>query len=166
VKDIHVELVYAKAPADVFEVISGAAFQLELISHLGGRSAEVVEEERRADGSAKLVTSQQTAVELPGFARKLIPANTTVTQTYEWGPAAADGTRTGTWSAQAKGAPVSIGGPTELRPGPAGGTLHLYLGQVKASVPLVGGRLESFALENLRRDLRRTGEFTSARLGG
>jgi hypothetical protein len=124
----------------------------------------VVEETRRPDGSVRLVTTQQTAVELPGFVQKLIPANTTVTQTYDWDPPGGDGTYRGRWSAQAKGAPISIGGPTELVADGAG-SRHRYLGQVKASVPVVGGRLESFAYDNLRRDLARTAEYTSDRLG-
>jgi hypothetical protein len=31
-------------------------------------------------------------------------------------------------------------------------------------VPLVGGKLESFALDNLRRDLSRSAQFTADRL--
>lgn len=162
-KEIHEELHYSRPTAEVFELISTGAFQLDLIAHLGSRDAEVVEEVRGPDGGVRLVTRQQTAVDLPGFAQKLIPAHTTVTQIYEWSAAGADGTRRGRWSAEAKGAPVSIGGPTELR-GEDEGCCHLYLGQVKASVPLVGGRLEGFALENLRKDLARANEFTASRL--
>ncbi len=162
-KDIHVELTYSRPPHQVFDLISTGAFQVELIAHLGGNEPTVVEETRGEDGSVRLVTRQQTAVELPGFARKLIPAHTTVTQTFEWEPPAGDGTRRGNWSAEAKGAPVSIGGPTELRP-EGEGSRHLYLGQIKASVPVVGGRLESFALDNLRRDLAQTGKYTTKRL--
>lgn len=164
-KEIHEELTYSRPPDQVFDLISTGAFQMELIAHLGGHDPTVVEETRGEDGSVRLVTRQQTAVELPGFARKLIPANTTVTQTFEWQPTGADGTRRGTWSAQAKGAPVSIGGPTELRPD-GDGSRHLYLGQIRASVPVVGGRLESFALDNLHRDLAATGKYTAKRLEG
>lgn len=163
-KDIHEVLAYTRPPADVFDLISSGKFQVELLTHLGGANAEVVEETRHPDGSVRLVTRQQTAIELPGFARRLIPANTTVTQIFEWEPPAVDGTRSGRWSAEAKGAPVTIGGPTELRAN-GSGTDHVYGGHVKASVPVVGGRLEGFALENLRRDLERTAEFTTAQLG-
>lgn len=162
-KDIHEELTYSRPPSEVFELIATGSFQLELITHLGGQEAEVVEETRSGDGSVRLVTRQQSAVELPGFARKLIPANTTVTQVYEWEPPAADGSRRGRWSAEAKGAPVTIGGTTELRPEGAG-TCHLFLGEVKASVPVVGGRIETLALDNLRRDLALTEKFTQERL--
>jgi hypothetical protein len=162
VKTIHEEFRYDQAPEKVFPVISNGAFQLELITFLGGRDAELVEESVNSDGSVKLVTRQRTGIELPGFAKKLIPANTIVTQTYEWGPPGPAGTRQGTWSADIRGAPVSMGGPTELRAeGP--GSVHAFLGEVRASVPIVGGKLEAFALDNLRRELIRTAEFTAER---
>ena len=163
-KQISESFTYGAGVEAVFGLISSGAFQVEIIRHLGGHDAEVVEESTAADGGLRLVTRQKTGVELPGFAAKLIPANTTVTQTYEWGAPAGDGSRHGTWKAEIRSAPVSIGGTTELRASGAG-SVHVYGGQIKASVPLVGGRLESFALDNLRRDLCRSAEFTRYRLG-
>jgi hypothetical protein len=164
VKEISESFSYRAGVAAVFELISTGAFQLEIIRHLGGHDGEVVEETGLPGGGLRLVTRQKAGVELPGFAAKLIPANTTVVQTYEWDPPAADGARHGTWKAEIKGAPISIGGPTELRSDGAG-SVHIFRGQVKASVPIVGGKLESFALENLRRDLGRSADFTADRLG-
>ena len=161
-KTIHEELSYDQPVDRVFALVSTGAFQLEVIAHIGGRDAELVEE-TATEGGVRLVTRQRTGVELPGFARKLIPANTTVTQTYEWEPAGTDGARYGTWTADIKGAPVSMSGPTELRPAGTG-CVHVFDGQVKASVPVVGGKLESFALDNLRRELNRTRDFTAERL--
>jgi len=163
VKTIHEELHYDRAPRELFALISSGAFQLEIISHLGGRDAELVEATVTPDDGVKVVTRQRTGVELPGFAKKLIPASTTVTQSYIWEPAREDGSREGIWSAEIKGAPISMGGPTELRM-TGSGCLHVFSGEVKASVPVVGGKLESLALDNLRRDLTRAAEFTAARL--
>ena len=162
-KTIHEELRFDRPADQVFALIATGAFQLEVIAHIGGHDGELMEEDVTAGGGVRLVTRQRTGVELPGFAKKLIPANTTVVQTYEWGPPAADGTREGTWAAEVKGAPVSMSGPTALRTDGAG-CLQLFEGQVKASVPLVGGKLESFALDNLRQDLARTRDFAAARL--
>jgi hypothetical protein len=163
VKEINEVLTYNAPPQAVFDLIATGAFQVELINHIGGRQPEVVEETVGADGSTKVVTRQMTGIELPGFAKKLIPANTTVTTTYDWGPPEADGSRRGTWAAEAKGAPVSIGGPTQLL-SDGDGTRHVYGGQVKSSVPVVGGKLEGFARDNFRKELAKTKEFTAARL--
>jgi hypothetical protein len=160
-KAINEEFRYDQDVEAVFSLVSQGAFQVELLTHLGGKDAAVLEETRDG-GRVHLVTSQRTAVELPGFAKKLVPANTTVVQTFDW-DAAADGRRQGTWSAVIKGAPISIGGPTELVPD-GEGSRHRFLGQIRASVPLVGGKLEGFAYDNLRRDLARGEAFTADRL--
>ena len=163
VKTIHEEFEYDHPPTELFTLLGDGTFQLEIISHLGGNDPELVEHTASPDGGLKLVTRQRTSVELPGFAKKLIPASTTVVQTYLWEPSRGDGSRKGSWSAEVKGAPVSMGGSTEVRPNGTGAS-HIFTGEVKASVPLVGGKLESFALDNLRRDLARAAEFTAGRL--
>lgn len=162
-KTIHEEFRYVSAPEELFALISSGAFQLEIISYLGGRDAELLEQTATPAGGVTVVTRQHTGVELPGFAKKLIPASTTVTHTYVWEPAHEDGTREGAWFAEIKGAPVSMGGPTELQ-ATGSGSVHVFKGEVKASVPLVGGKLESFALDSLHRELTRAAEFTARRL--
>ena len=162
-KTIHEEFHYGRAPRELFALISSGPFQLEIISHLGGKDAELVEQTVTPEGGVKVVTRQRTGVELPGFAKKLIPAVTTVTYTYDWQLARGDGSRQGVWLAEIKGAPLSMGGPTELL-GDGSGSVHIFKGEVKASVPFVGGKLESFALDNLHRELTRAAEFTADRL--
>ena len=164
-KSIDEEFEYTCPPAALFALIADGDFQLELIGRLGGHDAELVERTAGPNGGVTLITRQRAGIELPGFAKKLIPAGTTVTQTYAWEPAGEDGARRGTWSADIRGAPVSMGRPTELRATPSG-AVHAFRGEVKASVPLVGGKLESFALDNLRRDLGRAAAFTAERLAG
>jgi hypothetical protein len=163
VRPIREELRYPGLPAVVFDLVFKASFQLELMAYLGGQQPEVVEETTREDGGLKLVTRQRASVEMPAFVKKVIPADTTVTQTYDWGPASKDGARKGTWSAEIRGAPIRLGGPTELLPD-GGATVHIYLGEARASVPIVGGRLEAFAVENLRRDLAQASKFIADRL--
>jgi hypothetical protein len=163
VKVVNEKFDYAYSPTNLFSLIGNGSFQLEIIVHLGGRDPELVDEAVTDEGGVKLVTRQRTGIELPGFAKRLVPANTTVLQTYLWGPPDEDGFRKGTWSADAKGAPVSVGGSTEIR-STASGSCHVYTGEVRASVPLVGGKLESFALDNLQRELARAADFTAVRL--
>jgi len=154
---------YDDGPTELFDLISDGAFQLELITHLGGKDAALLERTTTPQGGVKLVTRQRAGVELPGFAKRLIPANTTVTLTYVWEPAEDDDSRQGTWSTDIKGAPVSIGGQTTISSAGAG-SVHAFGGEVKASVPIVGGKLEAFALDNLRRDLALAAKFTAGRL--
>lgn len=162
-KAIHEEFHYDDAPQDVFALISRGAFQLEIIVHLGGKNGELVQETVTPEGGVTVMTRQRTGVELPGFAKKLIPASTTVTHTYIWQPVSEDGSHKGEWLAEIRGAPVSMGGPTELRAA-GSGSVHIFNGEVKASVPLMGGKLESFALDTFHRELARAAEFTADRL--
>src|SRR5581483_10376216 len=105
-KDVRQEFRYDHPVEAVYALISNGSFQLELIAHLGGRAAEIVSDEPAGEGK-RLVTRQTTAVELPGFAKKIIPANSSVTQTYEWSAPDAAGSRSGKWSAEIKAAPIS-----------------------------------------------------------
>ncbi len=68
-KQIDEQLRYDHPPEKVFALISTGSFQLEIISHIGGKDAEVLEETGTAEGGARVVTRQRTGVELPGFAR-------------------------------------------------------------------------------------------------
>jgi len=165
VKTIDEAFEYDREPAEVFDLIAVAGFQLKLIAHLGGKDAELIERTTTPEGNVRLVTRQRAGVELPGFAKRLIPANTTVTLTYLWESTNDDDSRQGMWSTDIKGAPVSIGRPIALRR-VGSGSVHAFGGEVRASVPLVGGKLESFALDNLRRDLALAAKFTADRLRG
>ena len=74
-KTIDEAFEYDHQPTDVFDLIADAAFQLELIMHLGGKDAELVEPTTTSEGNLRLVNAcQKTGVELPGFAKRLIPA--------------------------------------------------------------------------------------------
>lgn len=90
----------------------------------------------------------------PGWSFQVSPVgsspDTAVTHTYEWGPPRADGAIVGTWSTEIRGASLATGGTSAIRP-EGDGAVHLYNGRNKASVPVMGGRLEVLALDNLRR---------------
>lgn len=68
-KTIHEEFHYDHAPTELFALISSGSFQLEIISHLGGRDTELVEQTVTSEGGVKVVTRQRTGVDLPGFPR-------------------------------------------------------------------------------------------------
>lgn len=160
---VEEEFRYDHPPSAVFGLVGSGRFQVELLAELGGQDPEVLEESHTPSGGLRVVTRLRTGVEFPGFARKIVPPDTAVTHTYEWGPPLADGTVAGTWSTEIKGAPLLIGGTTAIRP-EGDGAVHLYKGQIKASVPVIGGRLEVFALDNLRRDLAHSARFIADRL--
>ncbi|MDQ1689175.1 MAG: hypothetical protein QOK42_2150, partial [Frankiaceae bacterium] len=90
---------------------------------------------------------------IPDFARKLLGERQTITEIQEWSSPTADGSRSGTWKVEAKSAPMQMGGRLAMAPS-AGGTTVTIEGEVKASVPLIGGKLERAVAEATEKTLK------------
>ena len=104
--------------------------------------SRLLERDERPDGGVRLVSSRELPAGVPGFLEKFLPRDGRVVQTDDWGPIV-DGVRRGIWSVELPGAPVRMGGTLLLEPAPAG-SRYTIDGEVKVSVPLIGGKAESF----------------------
>ena len=125
----------------VFAVLTSEAFVQRRAERLHD-GATVVRREARADGGLLLAVARELPDGAPGFLARLLPAGPVV-QTDDWGPVDGNGARSGTWQVELPGAPARLGGT--LRVEPVGrGTRYLREGEVKVSVPLVGGKAEQF----------------------
>jgi hypothetical protein len=95
---------------------------------------------------ARVVTKRDLPADgLPDFAKSMVGGTLSVTETYEWGSAAADGGRTGTLNVEVAGAPVALRSAVRLAPVGAGGSQITVDGDLKASIPLFGGKIEKAA---------------------
>lgn len=138
-------------PADVetvYAVISG--------EHWADHKAKAFDDEARtesrtvgADDAVTLVMSRGLPPGIPGFLEKFLPKGGRARQTEAWGPAK-DGARSGTWQGEIPGAPAKVGGTMSLSPS-ATGTTYRIQGEVKVSIPLVGGKAESFVAEMIEK---------------
>lgn len=108
-----------------------------------GDGALVTRHEPRPDGGVLLAVSRELPGGVPGFLERFLPKDGRVVETLDWVPAAGDGTRRGTWRADIPGAPAKLGGTMCLEP-TATGSRYTIEGDVKVSVPLVGGKAEGF----------------------
>lgn len=117
------------------------------------------------DGGAVVASRRVLPAELPSYAKAVVGDSLKLTETRTFGPAAADGTRSGTAQVSFEGAPVSISGPLELVAAPGGSELVLDA-KVSASIPFVGGKIEKFAAEQIERFMRKEGELAADRLNG
>ncbi|HUR15176.1 MAG TPA: DUF2505 domain-containing protein [Mycobacteriales bacterium] len=134
-------------PADVetvYAVISGEGW--------AAAKAERFEDESRqesrtvgAGDAVTLVVSRGLPDGIPGFLEKFLPRGGRARQSEAWG-AADGGARRGTWQGEIPGAPATVGGTMALEP-TATGTLYRIQGEVKVSIPLVGGKAESFIVD-------------------
>jgi uncharacterized protein YndB with AHSA1/START domain len=143
------ELRYDADPAAVFAMLTDPAFQERKLAATGALEHDVTIE-ARADGGA-VVRSRRTMPtdEVPDLVRNLVGQTLTVVQVEDWGPPAADGGRAGTVTVDVSGAPVRLTGTLRLAPA-AAGTVESIAGDLKARVPLVGGRIEKAAEPAIR----------------
>lgn len=86
--------------------------------------------------------------DLPDIAKTFVGPTLTIGEVQTWGPPAADGTRTADLQVQIKGAPMTLKGTIRLSPNGSGSVQEIS-GEVKVSVPLIGGKLEKAASEPL-----------------
>jgi hypothetical protein len=139
------DISYAADPAAVFAMLTEVPFQERKCAATGALSHDV-DIERYDDGSVVIRTRRTLPTEqVPDFAQRFVGRTIDVVQVDDWGPAGADGAREGTVVVELKGAPIRFAGSVSLRPG-GEGTVEAFDGDIKASVPLIGGRMEK-ALE-------------------
>lgn len=110
-----------------------------------GDGSQVVRREEQPDGRVVLAVSRELPRGVPGFLERFLPRDGRVLQTDTWA-APQDGSRRGTWTVEIPGAPAAMGGTMRLEPSPEGSRYTLD-GEVKVSVPLVGGKAERFIAE-------------------
>jgi hypothetical protein len=128
----------------VYAVISGEGWAAAKAKAFDDESRQ--ESRTVSDGGAvTLVVSRGLPDGIPGFLEKFLPAGGRARQTEAWGPMDG-GARRGTWHADIPGAPAKVSGTMSLEPS-AGGTTYRVLGEVKVSIPLIGGKAESFVVD-------------------
>jgi Protein of unknown function (DUF2505) len=142
---LSAEIRYDADPAAVFAMLTDAAFQEHKCAATGALESEV-EIERFGDGGATIRTRRTMPTDqIPDFARSFIGRTIDVVQVDDFGAPDPAGRREGTVVVEIKNAPVRFAGSLTLGP-TAQGTLETLDGNIKASVPLIGGRMEK-ALE-------------------
>ena len=134
-----------ECPADVETVF--AALSSEAWAHRKAEvlkdGSQVVRREDKPDGGVLLVVSRELPEGVPGFLEKFLPRDGRANQSDDWGPAGADGSRRGRWSAEIPGAPAQVNGTMRLEPSGAG-CAYTIDGEVKVRIPLIGGKAEKF----------------------
>jgi hypothetical protein len=138
---------------------------VQAVGEATGGQDVVVTVTRTDDGGAVVSSRRVLPAELPSYAKAVVGDSLKLTETRTFGPAAGDGSRSGTAQVSFEGAPVSISGPLELVPAPGGSELVLDA-KVAASIPFVGGKIEKFAAEQIERFMRKEGELAADRLNG
>ena len=134
---------YDATPAAVFSMLTDPAFQ-EAKCLEGGALRHESAVTPTGEGARIVTRRDLPADDLPAFVRSVVGERLSVTETYEWGGAAGDGSRDGSLVVEVSGAPVALRAKVRLAPD-GHGTGMAINGDLKASIPLVGGRVEKAA---------------------
>ena len=139
---------YDAAPDAVFAMLTDPDFQRQVCEATGAIDHSVDVE--TAGGGATITTTRTLpADDLPDFVRKFVGSTLKVMRVDHWGAAGSDGARHGTVVVEIQGAPVRLTGTISLGPDGAG-TAEQVDGDLKASLPLVGGKVEKAAEPAIR----------------
>lgn len=129
------------------------------IDAVGGPGGRVDEFSVGADGTVTVKMVQIVpAATLPSLITKIRPGDLEIDRVQIWGPLR-DGRATGSFTASIPGAPAKIGGTTGVAADGAGSVLTVN-GEVSVKIPLIGGKAESVAVEQLTKLLDMEDEFT------
>lgn len=152
-------------PADphaAFLLLSDPDYVREVAQRTGGRDVEV-SIEPSDDGGAVIRSHRVLPARLPSYAKALVGETVTIHETRVFGPAAEDGTRDGTIEVTFGGAPAHVTGTMRLE-GDGTSNVEVVM-QVKASVPLVGGKVERLCADQIDASITREAVVAAERVG-
>ena len=141
---VRADIRYNADPATVFAMLTDQTFQDRKLSQTGALTWDV--EVKQENGGAVITSSRALPTDqVPDAFKALVGPQIRIGQTETWGPAAADGSRTGTMTLEVIGAPIHLTSTLSLSATDGGGSVELVDGELKARVPLIGGRIERAA---------------------
>ena len=161
---ITTSLDYAATPEDVFAMLADPEFQAAKVeaTHPLSHTESVTAKGEQTE----IVTSRVISTDgFPDFAKSMIGPKLRVTETIMWSRASADGSRTGTIDIAIGDAPVAMNGTLRMATGGSGTRIDID-GDLKAKIPLVGGRVEKAAERPILGAIEKEQEVGTAWLAG
>jgi len=142
---------------DVFSALVDETYLKDRLKVLGGTDAQLVS--FASDGGTTSYQLRQgvSAEHLPSMARNLLGGDLVIQRAEAWTEAG----RTGTVEVTINGVPGRLDGTFTLAENGGGGSKLTLAGQVKVSIPLVGGKLETMIAEQVAALLEKENEFTT-----
>lgn len=140
---IEASALLAGSPDECFAIMSDPDFQEAKIEHTGAidgsTTVEVVAERTTIHTERAFPTAS-----LPDVVRRLAGGRLVVVETQTWDPRAQDGARIGLVELHVIGQPLILTGRLALLRDPQGARSSVA-GDLKARIPLIGGRFEAAA---------------------
>lgn len=133
------ELAYDAPPADVRAMLADPLFW-DRVGEATGAISSSATVGTEGETTRVIIDQEQEVVGVPSFAKKFVGDSTRAITTQVWHGDSA------TFAVETPGKPTSISGTASLTANGSGSVL-VYDLEVKASVPLVGGKLEKLVVE-------------------
>lgn len=144
--DLHTEQRYDADPAAVFAMLVDETFIARKTA--AAKALRHKATVTRTDDRATIELTRVMPPDVPDYVRRFVGETIDVKQVDVWGPAAPDGSRQGTIKLDMVGAPVICSGTMTLATAD-GRTVVRIAAAIKASVPLVGRKIESAVHQGL-----------------
>jgi uncharacterized protein YndB with AHSA1/START domain len=144
--DLRSELRFDADPATVFAMLTDEAFIARKTT--AAKALRHTVSVARDGDRVVIELLRVMPPDVPDFVRRFVGETIDVKQTDVWQPAASDGSRSGTIRLEMSGAPVTCSGTLRLV-GAGGRTTVTVSGNVRAAVPLFGGKIEQAVCEGL-----------------
>lgn len=162
---VNAEIFYPASPELVYAMLVDRSFQEAVCRATGSLSYDV--RIKQDAGTAAITTRRELPTDdVPDYARSFIGRTLEVVRLDRWEVADADGNRDGRVTVEIKGAPIRLHGQLSLRADNVGGTIQVVAGELKASIPLLGGKMEKAAEPALMSAIRKEEEVGLQHLGG
>jgi len=150
---VTAQISYPASPEAVFAMLTDEAFLKQVCEATGAVKHEVDVQENSL-GASVTTRRELPTDQIPDFIKRFVGQTLTVLRVDLWEAAAPDGSRQGTITVEIVGAPVRMTGTLSLRPD-GEGTVENVDGDLKASVPLIGGKIEKATEPAIRSALRK-----------
>lgn len=112
-----------------------------------------------AEGSDTLVSAKRSLpAQVPSFMKSFVGDSIRVEEDSRWSPADDLGARTAATTLEFVGTPAKVSGTLDLRPAGSGCEVLVNF-DVKASVPLVGGKIEGVIADQIARAINKENEI-------
>lgn len=156
-------MTYDVTPQEVFEMFRDPEYVAEKIKHTGGTNPQISVTETGSD--VEIWAVRDIPAQVPGFVKSFTGDVIHVVEHARWSPADDLGARSAVVTLEFQGTPSTINGRLDLRPVPNGAVVDVDF-TVKASVPLIGGKIEGVIGNQMDRAVRQENRVGVAWLTG
>jgi hypothetical protein len=143
---------YAATPHEAFAMIADEDFQNSKCTATGALR-HTVSISAQGDRTIIVSTRDMPSDSFPSFVKSMVGETLAVTETQDWGPPSQDGARQGGLTVHIAGAPINLNGTLSLAAG-GQGTVETIEGDLKAKIPILGGKVEQAAAPAIQSAIR------------